>query len=318
MDEISRFLMIFMDTLLPLAAGMWLRRQGLDRSWLRLMIRVNVVVVLTALSVASFWSVQVSAQLLWLPLSIFPICLIPMAVGFLLDRRRFSDPREQGSYIVSMMLGNIGTVSGLAAFSLYGAEGFAYIQLIAVPQILPIALVAFPLGQYYYDQWKNKGASPGHAVSMRKMLLTVNQLPVLGLFAGLLLGAAGVEKPPVLPAVFTALIHINAWLGMMPVGYDLHLTGMRRYALRLWPIFPVKFILLPLSLYGMSLFFLTDQAMLVSVVLAAAAPTAIFSVATAQLYRLNVDVAESSFFTTTLFFLFIEYPLLYLWARGIL
>ncbi len=318
MDEISRFLIVFMDTLLPLAAGVWLRRLGMDRSWLRLMIRVNVAAVLTALSVVSFWSVQVSAQMLWLPLSIFPICLIPMAVGFVWDQHRFSDPREQGSYIVSMMLGNIGTVSGLAAFSLYGAVGFAYIQLVAVPQILPIALVAFPLGQYYYDRWKHDGASSGQKVSLWKMLVTVNQLPVLGLFAGLLLGASGMEKPAALSPLFTALIHLNAWLGMIPVGYDLSLNGMKRYALRLWPIFPVKFLLLPLALYGMSLCFLSDRAMLVSVVLAAAAPTAIFSVATAQLYRLNVDLAESSFFTTTLFFLFVEYPLLYLWARGIL
>lgn len=44
-----------------------------------------------------------------------------------------------------MMPGNIGTVSGLAALSSYAAAGFAYIQLITVPRILPIAFMAFPL-----------------------------------------------------------------------------------------------------------------------------------------------------------------------------
>ena len=317
MDDFSRFAIVFIDTLLPMAFGMLLKRWGLAREYLRLMIQINVVGVLFLLSITSFWSVHITAELLWLPISIIPISLIPACIFYLIGRKRFQDPREQGSYLISMMLGNIGTVSGLAAFVLYGEKGFAYVQMIAIPQILPIVLFAFPMGAYYYSKWENKGKGAGQKFQIWKMLFTWNQLPVVGVFIGLALSGMEISRPASLTFLFDCLIHLNAWFGMVPVGYDLDLRGARTYAGKLWTIFPIKFIILPLCLYGMTRLFVSDPAIIVCVVLSAAAPTAIFSVATAQLYRLNVDLAESSFLTTTLAFLFIVYPVLYWWASGL-
>ncbi len=309
MDDFSRFLIVFADTLLPMACGMLLKRWGLSREMIRLIIRINVVGVLFFLSIVSFWSVDITAQLLWLPISIVPMCTIPILIFYLLEKRRFTDPRDQGSYLISMMLGNIGTASGLAAFVLYGEIGFAYVQLIAIPQILPIVLLAFPLGQYYHHKWaKSEKDEP---IRIWKLLFTVNQLPILGVFIGFALSGAHVEKPSSLLFFFDILIHLNAWFGMVPVGYDLDLRCVKNYAGKLWAIFPVKFLILPLCLYGLTILFVSDPVMVNCVILSAAAPTAIFSVATAQLYGLNVDLAESSFVTTTLAFLFVLYPAMY-------
>lgn len=313
--EYSRFLIVFADILLPLLAGMQLRRMGLSREILRGVIRANVVVVATFLSVVSFWTIHVTAELLWLPLSALPICAIPLLVFYLLERRRFKDPREQGSYVISLMLGNIGTLTGLCAYVLYGETGFAYIQLIAMPQVLIIVLVAFPLGQFYYDKWAS-GAAGKTEIHLAKMLFTWNQLPVVGVFVGFLLGGAEVPRPEIVGTAFTVCIHLSAWMGMVPVGYDLSLASARQYAGRLWAIFPVKFILLPVCLYFLTGLFVTDPVITTCVVLASAAPTAIFAVAATQLYRLNVDLAESSFLTTTLAFLFVLYPLFYFYVKG--
>lgn len=314
MEGTSRFILVFADILLPLALGMWLRRKGLAREWMRCVIRANVVGVSTFLSVVSFWSVKVSADLLWLPVSTFPICFLPIAVFYAFEQKRFQDPREQGSYMISMMLGNIGTLAGLCAYALYGAAGFAYVQLIAVPQILIIVLVAFPAGQYYYEKWVHAGNPGSIEIHPVKMLLTWNQLPAAGVAAGLLLAAAGAGQPDAVSLAFTAFIYISAWMGMTPVGYDLQLGGVKRYAWKLWAVFPVKFLLLPAVLYGLSRCFIEDPAILVCVTLAAAAPTAIFAVAAVQLYQLNVDLAEASFVTTTIVFLFLIYPAIYWWA----
>ena len=312
----SRFLIVFADILLPMIVGMGLRKWGLSREILRLIIKANVVVVATFLSVVSFWSVHVTWELLWLPISTIPICFLPVAVFYALEKNRFSDPRAQGSYMISMMLGNIGTLAGLCAYVLYGEIGFAYVQLIAVPQILIIVLFSFPMGQYYYDKWAHTGESGKMEIHLKKMLLTPNQLPAVGVVVGLTLAYFQVEKPVVVSSLFTILIHVSAWMGMVPVGYDLNLGGVKEYALKLWPIFPVKFILLPAALYGMTILFVSDPAIITCVILASAAPTAIFAVASAQLYGLNVNLAESSFLTTTLAFLFVLYPLVYWFVRG--
>ena len=102
---------------------------------------------------------------------------------------------------------------------------------------------------------------------------------------------------------------------MVPVGYDLNLSAAKEYGGRLWPIFPVKFILLPAVMYFLTSVFVSDATILTCVVLAAAAPTAIFAVASSQLYGLNVNLAESSFLTTTLAFLFVLYPVIYWWEK---
>ncbi len=296
--------------------GMWLRRWGLSKEILRLDIKANVVVISTFLSTVSFWSVKITSELLWLPISTLPICFLPVAIFYLFERRRFQDPREQGSYMISMMLGNIGTLAGLCSYVLFGPIGFAYIQLIGIPQIVIIVLFCFPMGQYYYDLWANKGKGEKMEINLFKMLCTWNQLPAVGVVVGLTLAAFHVEKPDSISTLFTMLIHLSAWMGMVPVGYDLDLKSARAYAWKLWPLFPVKFIFMPAVLYGLTSLFVSDPAMTTCVVLASAAPTAIFAVASAQLYKLNVDLAESSFLITTLAFLFLIYPVVYFAVRN--
>ena len=311
----SRFFVVFADILLPLALGMALRRWGLSRDILRLIIKANVVGVASFLSLVSFWSVHVTRELLWLPVSILPICFLPVLIFYLFQKNRFTNPLDQGSYLISMMLGNIGTLAGLCAYVLFGAVGFAYVQLIAVPQILIIVLFCFPMSQYYYDKWANHGEGKKMEIHLLRLLCTWNQLPAVGVVIGLTLAGLGVEKPQAVTTLFTILIHAGAWMGMVPVGYDLNLSAAKEYGGRLWPIFPVKFILLPAVMYFLTSVFVSDATILTCVVLAAAAPTAIFAVASSQLYGLNVNLAESSFLTTTLAFLFVLYPVIYWWEK---
>ena len=68
--------------------GMWLRRWGLSKAILRLVIKANVVVVATFLSTVSFWSVKITPELLWLPISTIPICFLPVAIFYLFEKRR--------------------------------------------------------------------------------------------------------------------------------------------------------------------------------------------------------------------------------------
>lgn len=309
MGDHSRFLIAFIDIILPMILGMWLRRRGLAPAFIRSFNRVNVVGVTTALSVLSFWSIHLTPLLLWLPLSIFPICFIPCAWFFLFERRRFSDPRETGSYLICMMMGNIGTVSALCGYVLFGEKGFAYVQMIAVPQIIVFVLFAFPAAQYYRALWDGGDQKP--LFQVKDMLLTWNQLPVAGVAAGMLLSGFDVPRPDEAKWAFSALIHIGAWMGMISVGYGINLRRAMAYAGRMTRLAAVRFFLAPVFLWGMTRLMTDDQEILVSILLAASAPTAVFSVMAAQLYKVSVDLAEAAFLTSTIAYLFLIYPALY-------
>lgn len=141
--------------------------------------------------------------------------LLSAGADFYLFQKNRSKSLDQGSYLISMMLGNIGTLAGLCAYVLYGEIGFAYVQLIAVPQILVIVLFCFPMAQRFYEMGSVQGEKEGRSLS--SSLLTPNQLPALGVAAGLLLSGCQVERPEAVGTLFTLLIHVSAWMGMMPV-----------------------------------------------------------------------------------------------------
>lgn len=309
--EEYRFLIVFIDIILPFLLGLWLKRAGLSPEWMRLLIKTNVVPVTTALSVISFWSVHLDPVLVLLPLSVIPICFIPVLYFYAFESHRFADPREKGSYLVSIMMGNIGTMAGLCGYILFGESGFAYIQLIGMPQVLIFVLYCFPMAQYYYAMWKNQGKGERPHLKVREMLFTWNQLPAVGVVIGMTLGYFDVTRPAAVGTAFSCLIHLSAWLGMISVGYGTSLSGAMRYMRRLWVVFPVKFIMMPLLMYFFVKCFTDNQQVIACILLASAAPTAIFSVMTAQLYDLSVDLAESSLLGTTIFFLFCIYPLVY-------
>ena len=78
----ERILLVFTDILLPLAAGYLLKIHNLMPQkacdWL---IRFNVVVMVTVLTLMSFWVLPLSAQLLWLPLIGVLITAVPGVIG---------------------------------------------------------------------------------------------------------------------------------------------------------------------------------------------------------------------------------------------
>lgn len=309
--EHYRFLIVFIDIVIPFCLGLWLKKAGLSPEIMRLVIRTNVVPVTTALSLISFWTIHLTPVLILLPLSVIPICFLPVLFFYACESRRFADPREKGSYLVSMMMGNIGTMAGLCAYILFGETGFAYVQLIGMPQVLIFVLFCFPMAQYYYALWKNQGKAERPKLKAAELLLTWNQLPAVGVLVGMGLGYFDVTRPAFVGYVFTALIHISAWMGMISVGYGTDMKRARSYVRRLWMLVPVKFLALPLIMYNLLKCVTDDQTVIACILLASAAPTAIFSVMTAQLYDLNVDLAESSFLSTTILFLLTIYPLAY-------
>ena len=306
MNEINaRLIYLGTDLILPLIVGYLLyQRRLLSDAVVNLLIRINVIVFFTLLSLFSFWALPLTRDLLILPAFFAFIILFPGFISWRFLGRRFHSPIDRGTHLISALLSNIGTLGGICAYI-----GGACQNLILV-------LLAFPAAQYYYLLHKNRGRSArldGRA--FLGLLISWNQLSLLGMAAGLLLNLVGAVRPPVLSSAFSYLIHISAWFAMLPVGSLINFRRARHFVYLTLDMIFLRFLLVPLVAYFAARLVISDPVIRNALVLFAGVPAAINATLTARLYHLNVDYTIAVFLVTTVLYLTVLFPAVFFLFR---
>ena len=318
MNEINaRLIYLGTDLILPLIVGYLLyQRRLLSDAAVNLLIRINVVVFFTLLSLFSFWALPLTRDLVILPAFFAFIILFPGFISWRFLGRRFHSPIDRGTHLISALLSNIGTLGGICAYIIYGEPGFAYAQIGGACQNLILVLLAFPAAQYYYLLHKNRGRSArldGRA--FLGLLISWNQLSLLGMAAGLLLNLFGAARPPVLSSTFSYLIHISAWFAMLPVGSLINFRRARHFVYLTLDMIFLRFLLAPLVAYFAARLVISDPVIRNALVLFAGVPAAINATLTARLYHLNVDYTIAVFLVTTVLYLTVLFPAVFFLFR---
>ena len=310
MNEINaRLIYLGTDLILPLIVGYLLyQRRLLSDAVVNLLIRINVIVFFTLLSLFSFWALPLTRDLLILPAFFAFIILFPGFISWRFLGRRFHSPIDRGTHLISALLSNIGTLGGICAYIIYGEPGFAYAQIGGACQNLILVLLAFPAAQYYYLLHKNRGRSArldGRA--FLGLLISWNQLSLLTLF--------GAVRPPVLSSAFSYLIHISAWFAMLPVGSLINFRRARHFVYLTLDMIFLRFLLVPLVAYFAARLVISDPVIRNALVLFAGVPAAINATLTARLYHLNVDYTIAVFLVTTVLYLTVLFPAVFFLFR---
>lgn len=318
MNEINaRLIYLGPDLILPLIVGYLLyQRRLLSDAAVNLLIRINVVVFFTLLSLFSFWALPLTRDLLILPAFFAFIILFPGFISWRFLGRRFHSPIDRGTHLISALLSNIGTLGGICSYIIYGEPGFAYAQIGGACQNLILVLLAFPAAQYYYLLHKNRGRSArldGRA--FLGLLISWNQLSLLGMAAGLLLNLFGAARPPILSSAFSYLIHISAWFAMLPVGSLINFRRARHFVYLTLDMIFLRFLLVPLVAYFAARLVISDPVIRNALVLFAGVPAAINATLTARLYHLNVDYTIAVFLVTTVLYLIVLFPAVFFLFR---
>mgnify|MGYP006872971003 CR=1 FL=1 len=313
--EYSRIIFLVTDLIMPLVVGYFLHREKiLSDKAANFLIKFNVRVVYTLLTLLSFWVLPITWDLVWLiPFGMLYV-FVPGAIGALFARRH-KNLLNRGAYLMSAMLSNIGTLGGVCAFILYNETGFAYTQIIGSCQNILVVLVCFPLAQYYHSKHIEAAHEETEPISFRKMFLTWNQLSLVGIAIGLLLNFNGATRPEILSDLFQGLIHFGAWAAMLPVGYLINFSHAKYYFSRVWDLAILRFVIMPAFIYFVSRQIFTDKILLDTLFVCAMAPTAINAVLASRLYKLHVDLAVTSFLMTTAMFLLIIFPTFFFLTR---
>ena len=314
MDIGAKIIYFFFDLLLPLAVGYMCRRQTkLDDEFFQRMMTLGLMLIYPVLALLGFWATRLDAELIWLPVLGIVLSVIPGVLAFFRAKAKYADSLDQGSYVMAATMSNTLTLGGISAFIIYGEKGFAYVQLITLLGTLYLFLVCFPLAGWYAA----RGGEPGGArVSVVSVIFSRNQLPALGLLVGALLYCSGVPRPAWAGAIFDPLVHIGAWMSLIPVGYSVDFREMRQYWLGILDLNLIKFIVTPALSYVIGMQVLSDPVAVNTLLITASTPTAIFSVVAVKLHRLNVHITMAAFVLTTAVYLLVVYPLQFLWLSG--
>jgi len=305
-----KLLVFAVDMICPLLLGYTCQYQHkLKDGFFNKMILNNILVVCPVVSFLSFWVMPLSREMLWLPVISIAMGLVPGMMAAFIAHRKYADDRERGAYVMAASLSNLGTIGGICVFLIYGERGYGYQQIIVLFQYVLMFMVCYPLAQYYETRASGSG---GQRVSLRSLLLSKNQLAVAGILLGGVLQYAGVPRPLELDGVAQIFIHAGAWTGLIPVGYSIDFARIRRYWLSLFDLSLIKFVVAPAMIYFLSHLVIQNEIMLGSLLVLASMPSAVNAVVTARLYHLNVDLDVAAFIVTTLVFLVVVYPLLFL------
>lgn len=310
MDIKIKFLLFAVDLLAPLAVGYGCRFQRVVKApFFDKMILNNILLIYPLLSFLSFWVLPLHYELIWLPVFGLAMGLIPGAVAYVIAGKKYDSPLDQGSYVMAAMLSNLGTIGGLCVFLLYGETGYAYQQLVVLFQYILMFMFCYPVAQYFYE--KSKGASTQQRISVTSILFSRNQLAIVGIFSGAILQLAGVARPPMLDSWSPFLIHLGAWTALIPVGYSIDFGKMKAYYREIRDINLIKFLVTPLVIYALARMVLHNDIMLNTVLVLACMPTAVNAVITSRIYHLNIHLSVAAFILTTVVFLLVVYPVLF-------
>ena len=318
MDEVmSRLIFLVTDLILPLIVGYVLyQRRLLSDGMLNRLIRINIVAFFTLLSLFSFWALPLTKDVLVLPFFFAFIILFPGFISWRFLGRRFHSSIDRGTHLISALLSNIGTLGGICAYIIYGERGFAYAQIGSACQNLVLVLIAFPIAQYYYLLHKSHGRSARlDTRGFLGLLISWNQLSILGMAAGLALNAGGVVRPPVLAETFSYLIHVSAWIAMLPIGSLINFRRARHFIYLTLDMILLRFLIVPAATFIVARLIISDPIIQNSLVLFAGVPAAINATLTARLYHLNVDYTIAVFLVTTVLYLCVLFPITFFLFR---
>ncbi|GAA0735944.1 hypothetical protein [Clostridium oceanicum] len=305
MSFVMKIVYFVIDLIVPLYVGYLLakNKKGNGKIYDK-MLYGNIWAMVPLMGILSFWSINLSIDIIWLPIIGVIMQIIPALLG-ILGIKRYKEPSVQGSYIISVMLSNRKVAGSLSVFILFGEVGYAYAQFVLMLSSITVYMICFPIAQYFYR--KQRGGKQ-NKVSLRKILINKNQLPIVGIFIGIILNMSGIKRPIILGDLFHIIIHISAWMSLIPVGYSLNFGKIKKYKGEVLRISVIKFIITPLVTFLIAKLVVSDPIMIATIVILACSPVAINAVVTAKVNKINVHLTMASFIGTMIIYLIFVYP----------
>ena len=232
-------------------------------------------------------------------------------LAFLASKPLRLNRKQTGVYVICGSFTNIGSIGSLVTFMLLGETAVAMMPFYKLFETFIYYGIGFP-----YAKSMSDSMTPDEGLGVRIRNVVTDRFVVTAMasiFGGLTLNIMGVQRPGFYPTLNSFLIPLGTLLLLSSIGMAMRFGRMREYLREASVMSLIKFILVPSSVYILGSILGLDSVdgglpLKVSVILASM-PVAFTALVPPTLYGLDVDLANTNWFVTTVLLLIVV-PLL--------
>jgi hypothetical protein len=234
-------------------------------------------------------------------------------LAFLFSKSLRFEKKQTGSFLACGAFTNLGTMGGLVTYILLGEIGFGLACIYKLFEEFVHYAVGFPVAKWYGSE---SGASEGFLNRLKKLASDLLILVSLGsLLLGGLLNRSGWKRPKFYQTVNSILIPVGAFLLIVAIGLAMRVSKVREYLRECLAVSAIKFLMVPVATtllaLGLGYHEMAGGYLIKTVILLSSMPVAFNALIPPSLYGLDIDLANSCWLFSTVFFMTIVLPILY-------
>jgi len=307
--SVSYQFIIFQSLIItPFLIGMFTKKYLSSPDQLaRRIVLINLCMFDPIIILWSVWGLQISQELIYLPLSGLCLVLVGFFFGHFFALLLHLDKNSHGTFVITASLSNHGfTLGGYICYLLLGEQGLALSYIFLLYFVFYLFLFIFP-----YARWIQASEEQ---TSTRQLimnsLINVRNIPLYTTLFALLLKQCQMTRPAIdMPIEYFLLISISIYYFSLGLTYTLskNISNTESHI----ALILIKFIISPLLALILTWFLPLNTSMQSVVIIESFMPVAILSVVVAIIFDLDTRMASNMFVWNTIFFLIFVFPLIY-------
>ncbi|SDZ56200.1 hypothetical protein SAMN05421736_11758 [Evansella caseinilytica] len=257
---------------------------------------VNPIIIMGA-----FWNVQLDEpRLILLPvLGAATLCL-GGALALAAAKWMKMDRAQTGAMFSSGMYTNLGSFGNLFCFVFLGEVSLVFVAMFRLLEDLIYYLVGFPIAQSYGE----KRAGEARKSAWRKIMTNpFIIMTFLAIIIGGVLNVSSWNRPAFYAGFNSFLVPLFTILLVVPTGFNLKVSAAKGFIKESMLIGAIKYVIVPVTvtLIGVAsgLHLVYDGIPLKVVIVLSAMPPGFTSLVPPQLFKLDMDLANSSWLINT-------------------
>jgi len=210
--------------------------------------------------------------------------------------------QKKGSFIICGTFANLGGIGGLVCYMLLGEKGFAYVPIYTLFISLSFFSVGLPLTKIFSNRnIQDVNFFYSFIRGLKDIYVIVAFVSVA---VGIILNLYKIPRPENFSKITAFLIPFTNYIILFSIGTGIRFSKIRLYVSECLWLSMIRYLLVPLTVIAFAVFLgyghIDNGILLKTIIILSAMPMANNSVMAASLYDLNLDLANSAYFFTTL------------------